>query len=49
MANDPLLQAAADLKKELADVESPELQEHMAEIMKLILGCIEPIELKKKN
>jgi hypothetical protein len=38
--SDPILKAAADLQKELADVQSPEAQQHMDEIMKLILGCV---------
>lgn len=38
---DPLIEKAVALKKELADVDSPELQAHMDEIMKLILGAVE--------
>lgn len=43
--SDPILKAAADLKKEAADV--PELAEAMNEIMKLLLGAVPGDGLKK--
>lgn len=39
--NDPVLQAAVNLKKELADVKSPEAHAAMDEIMRLLLEATE--------
>lgn len=47
MPNDPIIQAAADLQKEMADVDCPEMHKAMEEIMKLILGATKPTDDRK--
>mgnify|MGYP001567896520 FL=1 len=38
--NDPIIEKAVALKKELEGVSNPEIQGHMDEIMKLVLGAV---------
>lgn len=47
MATDPVIQAAADLQKEMADVDNPAMHKAMEEIMKLILGATKPADDRK--
>jgi hypothetical protein len=46
--DDPIFKAAADLKKELSDVQCPEAHAAMEEIMKLLLECTQPGNEQKK-
>lgn len=46
---DPIIQAAADLQKELEDVMTPELKEQMDEIMKLILASVQKPTAEPNN
>jgi hypothetical protein len=46
--NDPIIDAAVDLKKELADVKSPELDAAMNEVMKILLDAAKPQSNDKK-
>lgn len=40
--NDPILQAAVDLKKKADELKNPEVDAIMAEIMKTLLEATEP-------